>query len=255
MEPQVLDVLVAQRQRFLAFLTPRVGSPGEAEEVLQAAFVRGLEKGEGLHDAERAVCGCVAELAGTLKPEYTAIVRRVDLEGVSVSTFAQEAGLTPNNAAVRLHRARQALGRRLRESLGVWSTPASIRWVGWGVAGGALLVTMVAQAQMGTSWRIGIDRERTELVTGGLFAVVRNPIFTDMLLVVTGIALVTPSAWTVMAWADYVLLVSLQVRLEEEHLMRLHGEAYRAYASRVGRFLPGVGRLPARFQAGGVTHA
>jgi RNA polymerase sigma-70 factor (ECF subfamily) len=168
MEPQVLDVLVAQRQRFLAFLTPRVGSPGEAEEVLQAAFVRGLEKGEGLHDAESAVawfyrvlrnvlvdryrrkqrerhvlevegaevpqstedaaelesavCGCVAELAGTLKPEYATIVRRVDLEGASVSTFAQEAGLTPNNAAVRLHRARQALGRRLIELCGTCCT-------------------------------------------------------------------------------------------------------------------------------------
>lgn len=141
------------------------------------------------------------------------------------------------------------------EALGVWSAPASIRWVGWGVAGGGLLVTMVAQAQMGPSWRIGIDRERTELVTGGLFAVVRNPIFTGMLLVVTGIALVTPSAWTVMAWANYVLLVSLQVRLEEEHLMRLHGDTYRAYAARVGRFVPGVGRLPAQLQAGGVAHA
>ena len=168
MEPRVMDVLVAQRQRFLAFLTPRVGSPSEAEEVLQAAFVRGLEKGEGLRDAESAVawfyrvlrhvlvdryrhqrreqralevegaeaphstedtgelesavCGCVAELAGTLKPEYAAIVRRVDLEGASVSTFAREAGLTPNNAAVRLHRARQSLGRRLIELCGTCCT-------------------------------------------------------------------------------------------------------------------------------------
>jgi protein-S-isoprenylcysteine O-methyltransferase Ste14 len=48
-----------------------------------------------------------------------------------------------------------------------------------------------------------------------------------------------------MGWLDYVLLVSLQVRLEEDHLLRLHGGAYQRYAARVGRFLPGVGRLEA----------
>ncbi|MFP2923786.1 methyltransferase family protein [Pyxidicoccus sp. 3LG] len=138
------------------------------------------------------------------------------------------------------------------EPLGVWSVPMPVRWLGWGVVGGGLLVTMVAQAQMGASWRIGIDRERTELVTGGLFSVVRNPIFSGMLLVVTGIVLVTPGAWTVMAWADYVLLVSLQVRLEEEHLTRLHGDIYRTYAARVGRFIPGVGRLNGQLQAEGL---
>ena len=39
------------------------------------------------------------------------------------------------------------------------------------------------------------------------------------------------------------LLVSLQTRLEEGHLITLHGPAYRAYAARVGRFLPGLGRI------------
>ncbi|HZI06345.1 MAG TPA: isoprenylcysteine carboxylmethyltransferase family protein [Archangium sp.] len=134
--------------------------------------------------------------------------------------------------------------------LGIWQVPALLRWMGWCLVAGGLLVTVMAQAQMGASWRIGIDRERTELVTGGLFAVVRNPIFTGMLLVVTGLTLATPSAWTVMAWADYILLVSLQVRLEEEHLLRLHGGAYRAYATRVGRFIPGVGRLTGQLRGG-----
>ena len=39
------------------------------------------------------------------------------------------------------------------------------------------------------------------------------------------------------------MFVSIQARLEEAHLIRLHGAAYRAFAARVGRFLPGVGRL------------
>jgi DNA-directed RNA polymerase specialized sigma24 family protein len=48
MHPEVLRTLVAHHRQFLAFLVPRVGSQEAAEEVLQAAFVKGVEKGEGL---------------------------------------------------------------------------------------------------------------------------------------------------------------------------------------------------------------
>ncbi|RKH46483.1 methyltransferase family protein [Corallococcus sicarius] len=126
-------------------------------------------------------------------------------------------------------------------ALGVWAVPGSVRWSGWALVVAGFVVTVRAQLEMGASWRIGIDSERTELVTGGLFNVVRNPIFSGMLAVVTGVTLATPSAWTVMGWLDYVLLVSLQVRLEEDHLQGLHGSAYQRYAARVGRFIPGVG--------------
>ncbi|CAM3436511.1 isoprenylcysteine carboxylmethyltransferase family protein [Corallococcus sp. ZKHCc1 1396] len=129
------------------------------------------------------------------------------------------------------------------QALALWHVPDAIRWSGWALVAVGFFVTVRAQVQMGASWRIGIDSERTELVTGGLFGIVRNPIFSGMLTVVTGVTLATPSAWTVMGWLDYVLLVSLQVRLEEEHLLRLHGNAYERYAERVGRFVPGVGRL------------
>ena len=49
---------------------------------------------------------------------------------------------------------------------------------GFGMAIGGLVTTVVAQAAMGDSWRIGVDEsERTELVSDGPFATVRNPIF------------------------------------------------------------------------------
>jgi protein-S-isoprenylcysteine O-methyltransferase Ste14 len=130
-------------------------------------------------------------------------------------------------------------------ALGVWPRSEGLRVAGWAVCGAGLLLTLVAQAQMGASWRIGIDERPTGLVRHGLFRVVRNPIFTGMLLTLSGLVLVSPSAWTLMAWLHALLLISLQARLEERHLLALHGEAYRAYAARVGRFLPGVGRLSA----------
>jgi RNA polymerase sigma factor (sigma-70 family) len=64
------------------------------------------------------VCACVRDLVGTLKPEYAAAIKRVDLEGQAVKTFADEAGISPNNAAVRLHRAHQALKKQVTESCG-----------------------------------------------------------------------------------------------------------------------------------------
>jgi RNA polymerase sigma-70 factor (ECF subfamily) len=164
MSPEVLEVLLQHRQRFLAFLVPRVGSVEGAEEVLQGALLKSLESGSALRleesavawfyrllrnalidrhrhqerakralhslagesslstedaqELERTVCACVRSLATTLKMDYADILQRVDLEGWSLARFAEGTGITPTNAKVRLHRARQALGRRLEQSCG-----------------------------------------------------------------------------------------------------------------------------------------
>lgn len=69
-------------------------------------------------ETENMVCRCVADLAGTLKPEYADALRRIEVEGVSVKDFATEAGITRSNAAVRIFRAREALRNRVRRSCG-----------------------------------------------------------------------------------------------------------------------------------------
>lgn len=111
-----------------------------------------------------------------------------------------------------------------------------------GVAG--LVVVLAAQNQMGSSWRIGVDdADRTALVADGLFARVRNPVFTGMVMVVLGAALMAPTALTIASFCGLVAAVQIQVRVvEEPHLALVHGERYAAYTARVGRFLPGVGR-------------
>jgi RNA polymerase sigma factor (sigma-70 family) len=64
------------------------------------------------------ICACVGSLVDTLKPEYAEALRRVDLEGAGVQDFARDVGITATNAGVRLHRARQALRRRVEQSCG-----------------------------------------------------------------------------------------------------------------------------------------
>lgn len=108
-----------------------------------------------------------------------------------------------------------------------------------------LAATVASQQWMGRSWRVGVDeRERTELVTAGPFAFVRNPIYTALTTVFAGLALVVPSLASFASLA--VLIASLEVQahvVEEPYLIRTHGDAYLSYARRVGRFVPGVGRL------------
>ncbi len=63
-----------------------------------------------------AICACVGELAATLKPEYAEAIRRVEIDDVPVQVFAGEAGISANNAAVRLFRAREALRKQVKAS-------------------------------------------------------------------------------------------------------------------------------------------
>ncbi|MFF5262869.1 methyltransferase family protein [Actinomadura viridis] len=105
--------------------------------------------------------------------------------------------------------------------------------------------TLAAQWSMGSSWRIGVDEsERTDLVTGGAFALARNPIFTAMIVTAAGLAAMVPNPVTLGGLVLTVAAIETQVRaVEEPYLLRVHGDAYARYAAAVGRFLPGLGRL------------
>ena len=164
MNPELTLQLVDNHRQFLAFLDRRLGDRALAEDIVQDAFVKSLEKGADTRDETSSVawfyrtlrnavidhyrrsgtrnraleslareldgaaepppdvrdeiCGCVARLAATLKPEYEAAIRRVDVEGAPVQDFAAEAGITPNNASVRVFRAREALRKQGKTSCG-----------------------------------------------------------------------------------------------------------------------------------------
>jgi protein-S-isoprenylcysteine O-methyltransferase Ste14 len=117
--------------------------------------------------------------------------------------------------------------------------------IGFALCGVGIAGTFLAQMEMGASWRIGVDQsERTELVTGGLFSLCRNPIYTLMIVAWIGFALLVPTWLSAASVPAGIVAFEVQVRLvEEPYLLRTHGERYRAWASRVGRFVPGVGRL------------
>jgi protein-S-isoprenylcysteine O-methyltransferase Ste14 len=107
------------------------------------------------------------------------------------------------------------------------------------------LLTLACQLAMGSSWRIGQNAaERTSLVTSGPYSIVRNPIYTCVVLACAPTVILASNALTIEAVVALVVGVEFLVRgVEEPHLINVHGDAYRAYARRVGRFVPFLGRM------------
>jgi protein-S-isoprenylcysteine O-methyltransferase Ste14 len=101
------------------------------------------------------------------------------------------------------------------------------------------------QEDMAASWRIGIAAEHTELVTTGLFRFCRNPIYLGLQVALAAFVFLLPGHLSLGLLVLGVVLLHVQARLEEDHLLARHGGAYAAYRARVGRFLPFTGRGPA----------
>ena len=87
-----------------------------------AAFAQDLDDPVRAPSIRREICACVSRLAGVLKPEYSEALRRIDVEGVPVKKFAAANGISSGNAAVRVHRAREALRREVVRSCGTCAT-------------------------------------------------------------------------------------------------------------------------------------
>lgn len=89
------------------------------------------------------------------------------------------------------------------------------------------------------SWRAGVsEQERTELVTGGIYRISRNPAFLGFDLVYIGILLMflNPALLAVSVFA--ILMLHLQiVKVEEPFLVSAFGAPYREYRLHVNRYL------------------
>lgn len=120
----------------------------------------------------------------------------------------------------------------------VWLENRAVQYIGLGLLLLSLVWTILAQIQMGNSWRIGIDEEKeTALVQTGLFRLSRNPIFLGMQITLFGFFLAAPNALTLLILVLGFVLIQIQVRLEEEFLSKTRGENYDEYRRKVRRWL------------------
>ena len=112
-----------------------------------------------------------------------------------------------------------------------------LKYIGWGLLALSLVLVWVAQSQMANSWRIGIDeKNKTELVTSGLFSFSRNPIFLGVMIANIGLLLIIPNAFTLLIVSLSMVSINTQIRLEEAFLKSSHGEKYQDYLNQVRRW-------------------
>ena len=119
-----------------------------------------------------------------------------------------------------------------------WRSDA-VAWLGvllCGLGVGCLLGSLIS---FGRSFRVGIDNEHPDkLVTTGVFAYSRNPIYVCCVAFLLGALVWTPCPAVVAGVIGHLVGFHALV-LEEERVLRVrHGEAYAAYLREVPRYLP-----------------
>ena len=101
-----------------------------------------------------------------------------------------------------------------------------------------LIIGFISQLQMKDSWRLGIDRDKsTELVTGGLFSISRNPIYVSLGLSLLGFFMMAPNAISIVFFLLMMYGINEKIKDEEEFLHEQFGDAFIKYKAKVRRWI------------------
>jgi protein-S-isoprenylcysteine O-methyltransferase Ste14 len=109
----------------------------------------------------------------------------------------------------------------------------------------AFLLTLPCWLRMGRNWSIAVvPKKRTNLITQGMFARIRHPIYSLNMLLMASTVLVVPSVTMITTGVVHALLIFTKTLGEEAYLHEAHGQQYADYCDRTGRYLPRVAAGP-----------
>lgn len=115
--------------------------------------------------------------------------------------------------------------------------------VGIGLAALGVGVALAAGAGLGrTLTPSPIPKADGVLVTSGVFGLVRHPIYSGLLVLGIGLVVIGASWLHLLAWLALLSVLMTKSRFEERMLAEQYPD-YAAYAARVGRLVPGIGRI------------
>jgi protein-S-isoprenylcysteine O-methyltransferase Ste14 len=128
----------------------------------------------------------------------------------------------------------------------------ALRWAAAAIAVVCLALSIECWGRMGSRWRMAVvPGERTELVTTGLYAWIRHPIYALSITLMIASAVIVPTVAMVAVAAIHLGLMLIKARNEETFLHGVHGESYARYCAQTGRFLPRFSRRAARAEREG----
>lgn len=141
-------------------------------------------------------------------------------------------------------------GRRYASQLTI--TEPAIRLLGLALLVASTAFALRARFELGTSWsvgpRVGGDRR---LRTTGVYGIVRHPIYTSLLGMIAGTALLGGGRELLVAVLAGVVIVAFKIRSEERLLLATFPDEYGSYRARVPALVPGLGALRRRLGASG----
>lgn len=115
---------------------------------------------------------------------------------------------------------------------------SAAQWLGVLLCAGGLVMMFWSLVSFGTSFRVGIDAKHPDkLITTGIFAYTRNPIYVAFGFVLLGEFLIQPHVILLIYVIAGIALFHRQVLREEAFLREQYGEEYVTYAKRVRRYL------------------
>ncbi len=116
--------------------------------------------------------------------------------------------------------------------------PSSARFTGFCIAMIGDIIFLISVICMKDSWRAGIpDKDKTELVTTGIYKYSRNPAFLGFDFMYIGVLLMYFNLLTIVFSLFAVVMLHLQILQEEKYLSVVFGDAYTEYKKRVFRYL------------------
>lgn len=116
--------------------------------------------------------------------------------------------------------------------------PANARFTGFCIGMLGDIIFLASVLCMKDSWRAGIpDKDRTKLVTSGIYRYSRNPAFLGFDLMYVGLLLMYFNLAMLVVSAFAIIMLHLQILQEERYLTENYGEAYREYRKHVFRYL------------------
>ncbi|NQT15021.1 MAG: isoprenylcysteine carboxylmethyltransferase family protein [Planctomycetes bacterium] len=127
-----------------------------------------------------------------------------------------------------------------------YSAIQALRWVAALAAVLAFALTVPCWLSMGRNWSMAIvPKKKSRLVTKGMFARVRHPIYSLSILLMGATILVTASAAMTLVGIVHIVMISMKAASEETYLHQLHGQKYADYCAQTGRFVPRTLLFPA----------
>lgn len=124
-----------------------------------------------------------------------------------------------------------------------WIVALPVTVCAWVAVAVGVLAAVLALITLGKSLSANpVPVESGQLKTSGIFALVRHPVYSGIMIGVIGYAVLARSWFVVAGVVAMGVLFAIKARFEEALLIAKYPD-YLEYARRVGRFVPGVGRM------------